>query len=91
MLENPKTSDRAAARLPRRGSPDAGATAATAATRQGVNLKLSFPGSNPHPQIVGFDLLPAKVAYYRSIGVSAILPRTVSPARVARAVRSVLR
>ena len=63
-LENPKTSDRAAARLPLRGSPDAGATAATATMRQGVNLKLSFPGSNPHPQIVGFDLLPTKVAYF---------------------------
>ena len=64
MLEGPKAADRTAARRPQPGAPDAGATASTDAMRHGVNLKLSFPGSNPHPQIVGFDLLPTRVAYY---------------------------
>jgi hypothetical protein len=45
----------------------------------------------PEVKIVGLTATPAKSAYYRSIGVSAILPRTASPARVARAVKSVVR
>jgi DNA-binding NarL/FixJ family response regulator len=48
----------------------------------------------PEVKIVGLTATPAKSArsaYYRSIGVSAILPRTASPAQVARAVKSVVR
>ena len=45
----------------------------------------------PEVKIVGLTATPAKSAYYRSIGVTAILPRTASPARVARAVKSVVR
>ncbi len=45
----------------------------------------------PELKIVGLTTTPAKSAYYRSIGVSAILPRTASPAQVAHAVKSVIR
>jgi DNA-binding NarL/FixJ family response regulator len=45
----------------------------------------------PEVKIVGLTATPAKSAYYRSIGVSAILPRKASPARVAHAVKSLVR
>jgi uncharacterized repeat protein (TIGR02059 family) len=45
----------------------------------------------PEVKIVGLTATPAKSAYYRSIGVSAILPRTASPTSVARAVKSAVR
>jgi hypothetical protein len=45
----------------------------------------------PEVKIVGLTATPAKAAYYRSIGVSAILPRTASPAQVAHAVKSLVR
>ena len=45
----------------------------------------------PEVKIVGLTTTPARSAYYRSIGVSAILPRTASPAQVARAVKSLVR
>jgi hypothetical protein len=45
----------------------------------------------PEVKIVGLTTTPAKAAYYRSIGVSAILSRTASPAQVAHAVKSVIR
>ena len=45
----------------------------------------------PEVKIVGLTTTPAKSAYYRSIGVSAVLARTASPAQVARAIKSVLR
>jgi hypothetical protein len=45
----------------------------------------------PEVKIVGLTATPAKSGYYRSIGVSAILRRTASPAQVARAVKSVVR
>jgi hypothetical protein len=45
----------------------------------------------PEVKIVGLTATPAKSAYYRSIGVSAILPRTASPAQVAHAVKSLVR
>lgn len=32
--------------------------------RQGVNLKLSFVGANPHPRIEPFDRLDTKVSYF---------------------------
>jgi hypothetical protein len=45
----------------------------------------------PEVQIVGLTASPAKAAYYRRIGVSALLPRTASAARVAHAVKSLVR
>ena len=45
----------------------------------------------PEVKIVGLTSTPAKSAYYRSIGVSAILPRTATPAQVAHAVKSLVR
>jgi hypothetical protein len=45
----------------------------------------------PEVKIVGLTSTPAKSAYYRSIGVSAVLPRTASPAQVAHAVKSAVR
>ena len=45
----------------------------------------------PEVQIVGLTATPAKAAYYRRIGVSALLPRTASAARIARAVKSLVR
>jgi uncharacterized repeat protein (TIGR02059 family) len=45
----------------------------------------------PEVKIVGLSAAPARAAYYRSIGVSAILPRTASPAQVAHAVKSAVR
>jgi hypothetical protein len=45
----------------------------------------------PEVKIVGLTATPAKSAYYRSIGVSAILSRTASPAQVAHAVKSAVR
>ena len=42
----------------------------------------------PEVQIVGLTSTPAKAAYYRRIGVNALLPRTASAAQVARAVKS---
>jgi len=44
----------------------------------------------PEVQIVGLTATPAKAAYYRRIGVSALLPRTASAAQVARAVKSLV-
>jgi hypothetical protein len=32
--------------------------------RKGVNLKLSFPGSNPHPRLEPFDRLETHVSYF---------------------------
>jgi hypothetical protein len=45
----------------------------------------------PEVRIVGLTASPAKAAYYRSIGVSALLPRNASAAKVAHAVKSALR
>jgi hypothetical protein len=45
----------------------------------------------PEVQIVGLGGSPAHAAYYRSIGVSALLPHGASAKRVAAAVRDVLR
>ena len=45
----------------------------------------------PEVQIVGLTATPAKAAYYRRIGVGALLPHTASAAQVARAVKSLLR
>jgi hypothetical protein len=45
----------------------------------------------PEVRIVGLTASPAKAAYYRSIGVSALLPRNVSAAKVAQVVKSVVR
>jgi hypothetical protein len=45
----------------------------------------------PEVKIVGLTTTAAKAAYYRSIGVSAVLPRTASPAQVARAVKLLVR
>jgi uncharacterized repeat protein (TIGR02059 family) len=45
----------------------------------------------PEVKIVGLTATPAKSAYYRSIGVSAILPPTASSAQVALAVKSLVR
>jgi hypothetical protein len=45
----------------------------------------------PEVQIVGLTTTLAKSAYYRSIGVSALLPRTASPALVAHTVKSLVR
>jgi hypothetical protein len=45
----------------------------------------------PEVKIVGLTGTPARSAYYRSIGVSAVLPRTASSARVAHAVKSLVR
>ncbi|MFQ6100596.1 MAG: SBBP repeat-containing protein, partial [Anaerolineae bacterium] len=32
--------------------------------RRGVNLKLSFPGANPHPRLEPFDRLDTRVSYF---------------------------
>jgi hypothetical protein len=45
----------------------------------------------PEVKIVGLTATPAKSAYYRSIGVSVILPRTASPAQIAHALKSLVR
>ena len=45
----------------------------------------------PEVKIVGLTGSPARKLYYRSIGVSALLPRTASAATVARTIRSLLR
>ena len=45
----------------------------------------------PEVQIVGLTSTPAKAAYYRRIGVSALLPRAASAAQVAHAVASATR
>jgi hypothetical protein len=45
----------------------------------------------PEVRIVGLASTLARSAYYRSIGVSAVLPRTASAARVAHAVKSLVR
>lgn len=33
--------------------------------RQGVNLRLSFPGANPHPRLEPFDRLETHISYFR--------------------------
>jgi hypothetical protein len=45
----------------------------------------------PEVKIIGLTTTPAKAAYYRSIGLSAVLPRTASPAQVARVIKSLVR
>jgi hypothetical protein len=45
----------------------------------------------PEVQIVGLTSTPAKAAYYRSIGVRALLPRNASATKVARAIKSLVR
>ena len=42
----------------------------------------------PEVTIIGLTTTPAKSAYYRSIGVSVVLPRSASPAQVTRAITS---
>jgi hypothetical protein len=42
----------------------------------------------PEVTIIGLTATPAKSAYYRSIGVSIVLPRSASPAQVTRAITS---
>jgi hypothetical protein len=41
--------------------------------------------------IVGLGDRPAQAAYYRSIGVGALLPRSASPADVSSAIKRALR
>jgi hypothetical protein len=43
----------------------------------------------PEVTIIGLTATPGKAAYYRSIGVSIVLPRSASPAQVTRAITSV--
>ncbi len=45
----------------------------------------------PEVQIVGLAGNSTRAAYYRSIGVSALLPRTASAAQVARTIKSLVR
>jgi hypothetical protein len=45
----------------------------------------------PEVQIVGLTTGSARAAYYRNLGVTVLLPRTASAARVARAVESLVR
>jgi hypothetical protein len=45
----------------------------------------------PEVQIVGLSGKPAKASHYRRLGVSALLPRTASAARIAQAVKSLVR
>jgi hypothetical protein len=45
----------------------------------------------PEVKIVGLTGSPTRVLYYRSVGVSAVLPRTASAATVARTITSLLR
>jgi hypothetical protein len=45
----------------------------------------------PEVKIVGLTATPARAAYYRSIGLSVVLPRTASPAQVAHAIKSLTR
>jgi len=44
--------------------PEAGARPEPAESRPGVNLKLSFPGANPHPKLEPFNRQEAKVSYF---------------------------
>ena len=44
----------------------------------------------PEVKIIGLTATPGKSAYYRSIGVSAVLPRTASSTQVAHAITSLV-
>ncbi len=44
--------------------PEAGARPEPAESRPGVNLKLSFPGANPHPKLEPFNRQETKVSYF---------------------------
>jgi hypothetical protein len=44
----------------------------------------------PEVKIVGLTGSPARALYYRSVGVSAVLPRTASATTVAKTVKSLL-
>jgi hypothetical protein len=45
----------------------------------------------PEVQIIGLSNSPARAAYYRGVGLSAVLPKTSSPAAVAKAIKASLR
>jgi hypothetical protein len=45
----------------------------------------------PELKIVGLTGSPARALSYRSVGVSAVLPRTASAATVAKTIKSLLR
>ncbi len=46
------------------GAGEQGSRGAEEQGRRGVNLKLSFPGANPHPRLEPFDRLDTHVSYF---------------------------
>jgi RHS repeat-associated protein len=63
--------DEPARRVPEESSPAAGPTASATPSpgdsgpgRRGVNLRISFPGSSPSPEIEGFGRLETDVSYF---------------------------
>jgi hypothetical protein len=74
------------------------ATSPTAAAAVVVDLSTVPPNTLaelhallPEVQIIGLGGLPARAAYYRSIGISTLLPHGASTTRVAAAVRASVR
>jgi RHS repeat-associated protein len=63
--------DEPARRVPEESSPAAGPTASATPSpdeagpgRRGVNLRISFPGSSPSPEVEGFGRLETDVSYF---------------------------